>query len=327
MIFYDKQGRLERFSSGNIESGKSAVNDACLRYDAQDRILLAVYPRVTKVCPKGEPDRRDGWKRFKYGEADGQTVRLVVSSHAGNEDGSWSEETEFRTRPGEQGVGGHAKVDSINGVTQIYGSNVGKLDNNSANMVVNEFGQWSGSTYTFTKPPVPVEVLDNPDLIYKYDRRRQTILDTGKLYEFFPANSHKSRDRYYMLDSFVLRHEQLNAAGKVTRVITLKDWRQPRPGPNPDVDDKKLIAKQFPLLHEVFHRVYDIDAKGTPKLVAISWNRERRLNPAKRVPLDMADLVYGTPDGKERWKQAEFEKMFNTSAHANSVFPDNPRPE
>ena len=145
-----------------------------------------------------------------------------------------------------------------------------------------------------------------------------------KLYEFFKANENLSRHRYYMIDGYVLRHEQLDAKGKVTRVITIEDWRQPRPGPKPDVNDKLLNTRHIALLaHQVFHRVYDIDAAGKPNLVALSWNRPIRLNPAKKVPIELADLVYGTPDGKERWKtEDEFEKAFNTSSGAAQVFPD-----
>ncbi|GJI95433.1 hypothetical protein RugamoR57_21510 [Duganella caerulea] len=328
LVFYDKKGRIQQTAIGNFaEPERPLIIKTCYVYDDKDRVLLGVWPTTTKKCPSGEPDPRDAWKRYRYADYQGKSVVLLDQSHGVGQNGSWSEKIRFQSSAGPDGLSGVAEVDSVNGLTLIYGSDVGAKDNNSANMVVNELGHWNGSTYTFTKPPVPAAVLDNLDLLYKYERRRQTMVNGAvKMYELFPPNQHIARDRYYMIDSFVMRHEQLDAKGKVVRVITMKDWRQPHPGPNPAVDDKKLVARQFPLFHEIFHRVYDIDAKGNPKLVAISWNRERRLNPAKRVPLDMADLVYGTPDGKERWKtEAEFEKAFNTSAHANAVFPDNPR--
>ncbi len=327
MYFYDAKGRMDRVSHWYFEDRIDHPADKdCRLYDDKDRVILAVSPKISKVCPKGEPDPRDEWTRYKYGEFKGETVRLLDMTHAGKADGSWTEKfSPFRLGPSPDAPWGNAEADSKNGVTLIFGSNLGKLDDNVANTVVDSYGRWTGSTYTFTKPPVPVSVLDNPDLIYKHDRRRQTYVDGQivKLYEFFKANEHLSRHRYYMIDGFVLRHEQLDAKGKVTRVITIEDWRQPRPGPKPDVNDKLLSTHHAALLaHQVFHRVYDIDAAGKPVLVALSWNRPIRLGPAKKVPINSADLVYGTPDGKKRWSEPEFEKAFNTSAHAVHVFPD-----
>jgi hypothetical protein len=57
-------------------------------------------------------------------------------------------------------------------------------------------------------------------------------------------------------------------------------------------------------------------------LVAVSWNRAVRLNPLKKTNMDFADMAYGTPDGKVRWKAAEFEKAFGFSTDTVEVFPD-----
>ncbi len=77
------------------------------------------------------------------------------------------------------------------------------------------------------------------------------------------------------------------------------------------------------LTHQVFHRVFDLDAQGKPTLVAISWNRPLWINPLKRTHLDFADLRFGTPDRKVRWKNLqEFEKHFDFSEFASHVFPD-----
>lgn len=327
MYFYDAKGRFERLSEAFFDRpNQAAVDLMCRRYDEKNRVIMAVAPNVTKVCPEGAPDIRDSWRRYKYADYMGDSTTLLALGHSGAADGSWVEKySPFRLGPGPDDPLGNADVDSKNGVTVIFGSNLGKWENNSANTVVDSFGHWRGSTYTFTNPPVPLAVLDNPDLIYKYERRRQTYVDSHiiKLFEFFRPNENISRHRYYMLDGFVLRHEQVDSKGKVVRVITIEDWRQPRPGPKPDVDDNLLSTHHVALLaHQVFHRVYDIDTTGKPVLVAVSWNRANRLIKGK-VPIDYADLVYGTPDGKERWKtEAEFEKAFNTSAHASHVFPE-----
>lgn len=202
---------------------------------------------------------------------------------------------------------------------------MGKLDNNAANIIVDSFGHWTGSTYYFTKPPVPLDVLENPELIYKYERRRQTYVDGDllRLFELFKPNEHVSRHRYYYLRD-MLRNEQLDAKGRVTRVITVNDYRQPRPGPHPDVDDKLLTDKGLRISgHQIYHRVYDLDAQGRPTLVAVSWNSKLRLNPLKKTHRDFADVVYGTPDGTVKWKKLEdFEKFFGFSSNAAEVFPD-----
>lgn len=332
--FYDSKGRIERIASWYYASEKyqaAPVDDHCLRYDDQDRVILSVEPRSTLVCPKGEPDPRDLWARTSYYEgvdfSGNPTFYPAINSHSGKPDGTWTESFKpFWVGSGNNALAGNAEADSQNGVTVIYGSNLGKLDDNAANTVINEFGHQSGTSYFFTKPPVPLEVLKNPELIYQYERRRQTIVEGSilKLFELFKPNEHISRHRYYLLDGYFLRHEQLDEKGRVTRVITVNDWRQKRPGPNPDVNDKLLTNKGIRLFgHQIYHRVYDIDASGKPTLVAISWNRARRINPLQYTAIDAADVAYGTPDGKERWKTQEaFEKSFNTSWRAAQVFPD-----
>jgi hypothetical protein len=202
------------------------------------------------------------------------------------------------------------------------------LDDNSANTVLNEFGQRTGATYHFTKPGVPLEVLENPMALYKYERRRQTYVEGQilRMYELFKPNEHISHHRYYYVGE-MLRNEQVDANGKVTRVITVNDYRQPRPGPNPAVNDKLLTDKGLRNFfgHQIYHRVYDINANGVPKLVAVSWNRIFRL---KKTHMDFADVEYGTPDGKVRWKNlADFEKHFGFTNNATEVFPDRNEPD
>lgn len=145
-----------------------------------------------------------------------------------------------------------------------------------------------------------------------------------KLFEFFKANEHLSRYRYYLFSGYVVRQEQLDAKGRITRVITVNDWSQPRPGPKPDMGDRLLDQKALRFIgNQIYHRVHDVDAIGKPTLVALSWNRKMRLNPLKRTPMSSADLVYSTPDGKERRKtKADFEKYFDFSPSAVHVFPD-----
>jgi hypothetical protein len=325
--FYDDKGRISRIEVGDFEKpGQRAEVKICRRYDDKDRLLLFLNPHTTNACPSGVPDVRDEWLRYRYGENQGTEVILLDEWHHGNAEGRWSKKFEvFRVGPKPGDIWGAALAKSEKGVTTIYGSNTGKLDDNSANTVVDEFGRWNGSTYFFTRPPVPLEVLENPELIYKYERRRQTYIDGNqiRLFELFKPNEHISHHRYYYVGEMI-RNEQLDPDGKVKRVVTVNDYRQPRPGPHPDVDDKLLKDTGLRLIgHQVYHRIYDFDAQGKPTLVAASWNRKVRLSPLKRERMDFAEVVFGTPDGKVRWKSlAEFEKFFGFSSNAAEVFPD-----
>jgi hypothetical protein len=144
--------------------------------------------------------------------------------------------------------------------------------------------------------------LEKPDLIYQYERRRHTFVDGPglKLYELFKPGEHRSRHRYYSEGGYMVRQEQFDATGRVTRVVTVDGWRQPRPGPRPDVNDKLFTDKGIRITcHQVYHRVYDFDAQGKPTLLAVSWNWKLR-NPLKKTSVRSADLAFGTPDGKER---------------------------
>ncbi len=288
---------------------------------------MAVSPGVTKICPAGQPDIRDTWRRFEYDKFTGKKIpEITQQHHLGDKDGSWREEwSPFQIGTGPNAPSGHANVNSQKGVYEIYGSSMGKRDDNVANTVLDPFGHWNGSTYTFPLPPVSINVLTDIDALYKLLRRRQTYVEGSvtRLYELFKPNEHLSQHRYYMIGGYVARHEQLDDKGKVVRLITVEKWRQPRPGSKPAVDDNRLDTHHWPLIaHDVFHRVYDIDASGKPTLKALSWNRKWQIFGKGKTSIDFADLVYGTPDGRERWTKAEFEKLFNTSSRASHVFPE-----
>jgi hypothetical protein len=326
LFFYDEMGRIASIEKGDFEKpDKPATVKICRRYDEKNRITLLLKPISTQSCTNDQPDLRDSWLRFRYGEYNGEEVPLLNERHFASTTGKWRKEIYFSNGSAPNDPHGVAKAKSEKGVTIIYGSNFGKLDDNAANTVVDAFGRVNAAAYFFTQPPVPLDVLEHPELIYKYERRRQTYIEgqLGILFELFQPNEHITRHRYYFIGR-MLRNEQLDANGKVTRVITVDDYRQPRPGPHPDVDDKLLTDKAPRLIgHQIYHRVYDIDVKGKPKLIAVSWNRKLRLNPLKKTSMTFADMAYGTPDGKIRWKTAaEFEKAFGFSTDAVEVFPD-----
>lgn len=327
LYFYDKKGRLIRLEEGDFQKPEQKASiKICREYDSDDNLTLLLDPRNSQSCQANPPDVRDEWIRYRYGKYEGKQVELLNEWHSGSAAGRWSKHFGvFRTGVGPDAIVGGAKAKIGRGVTLIYGSNAGKLDNNAANTVLDAFGRVNAAAYFFTQPPTSLELLEKPDLIYRYERRRQTYVDGQhvKLYELFRPNEHRSRHRYYSAAGYILRQEQFDATGRVTRVITVNGWRQPRPGPRPDVNDKLLTDKGLKLLgHQIYHRVYDFDVQGKPTLVAVSWNRKIR-NPLKKTSIDFADLVFGTPSGKERWKsEEEFDRHFDFSPSAAQVFPD-----
>lgn len=324
---YDSKGRLTRLEQGDFRTPEQkAPIMICREYDEEDNLTLLLDPKNSQSCQANPPDVRDEWLRYRYGKYQGKQVTLLDEWHRGSAGGKWSKSfSVFRTGVGPDAVYGAAKAKMGKGVTVIYGSNAGKLDDNAANTVLDSFGKVSASAYFFTQRPTPLEVLEKPELIYQHERRRQTYIDGEqvKMFELFKPNEHRSRHRYYLEGGYVVRQEQLDANGRVTRVITVNDWRQPRPGPRPDVNDKLLTDKGIRFVgHQIYHRVYDLDAQGKPTLVAVSWNRKIR-NPLKGTSVNSADVVYGTPSGTERWKsREEFAKHFDFSPVAAQVFPD-----
>ena len=326
--FYDANGRLDHTSKWSYATGTEKIKPvSCYRYDSTNRVLLWTNPIFSEVCPTGEPDKRDSWKRYAYGTFKGKEIRLLDLSHSGKFDGTWKQKYAlFQLGPEPDAPYGGAEANSDQGVTSVIGSNFGKRDDNPENTVVDSFGRWNGSNYFFTQPPVSLALLKNPELIYQFQRRRKTNVDgpSLQLIELFEADSHISRNKYYLLDGYLLRHIQVGADGRVNRVITVDDWHPPRPGKNPSFEEKNFNSQGIKLSgHKIHHRVYDFDKDGKPKLVAISWNPNMQINPFKGTSMDFEKLIYGTPSGKEQWKsKADFEKFFETSSRASHVFPD-----
>lgn len=325
---YDSKGRVIRVDQADFTRGPKVTFEAqhCRRYDEKDRVLLWVNPSATHLCPKGEPSLKDEWREYRYGNHNGAEVETRSRWHLAKKD-RWIERwTSFSIDASPDSVRGNASVDDRRGVWEISGSTYGKLDDNAANTVVDGLGHWNGSNYYFLNSTVSISILEKPDELYKYLRRRITNVDGRiRLVELFKPGEHVSQHRFYTFLGYVLRHEQLDDKGKIKRIITINNWRQPRPGSKPDFDDRRLAkVKRGLKLHQVYHRVYDIDKDGRPTLVALSWNRSVR-NPLKATPLLQARLVFGTPDGKEKWKNRdEFDKAFDTSDDARQVFPDPP---
>lgn len=341
--FYDASGRLSRVSVGAVwEKTEGPQDSLCRQYDAANRVTLALEP-ASGVCPtSGLPSGNDQFLQKAYRTG---TVGINKEDQAYY---YWQSFSKTKKRWGGHGwfiydndrkavVG--FKAEEGQGISELNGSREAKLgnkDDNVSNTVADmvkvnqEIGNvWTGSTYVFTQPGVPFSVLESRDELYKYERRRVTNIvgDSTRMYELFKPNEHLSRDRYYFGSGIMLRHEQFDEKGRIKRLITFMNYRQPLPGPSPTFNDDHLPPdpKVLKLMgRDIYHRVYDIDEQGQAKLVAMSWSDERRLNPlSKPKHIDFTEVIYGTPDGERVWKDRDaFDAAFNTSRGAKPLFPD-----
>ena len=346
--FYDAQGRLSRISVGALWGRNQGPQDElCRQYDAANRITFALEP-ASGVCPSnGLASGKDRFRQVKYRpETTGVSRKDTAYDYVQYFDDAkkkWTgagwfiydnDPNAVVTFKAEEGQG----ISELNGVRE---AKLGNKDDNVSNTVADmvkvnrEIGNvWTGSTYVFTQPGVPVSVLESRDELYKYERRRVTNIvgDATRMYELFKPNEHESRDRYYFNSGIMLRHEQFDEQGRIKRLITFMNYRQPFPGPTPTFNDDHLPPdpKVLKLVgRDIYHRVYDIDEQGRAKLVAMSWSDERRLNPlSKPKHIDFTEVIYGTPDGERVWKDREaFDAAFNTSRGAKPLFPDAARRE
>ncbi len=338
IYLYDSKGRIrEKFSaySKKMEWGDDTGSRECFRFNEMDRPELYVNAAFSNECPTGEPDVRDSFRRIKYIDLkDGRTNFIWHENHIASPDGQWTKRITFKTffKPGDGNEelwfqGGNARVDPSKGVTQIIGGyNIGSLDQSESDKFPYSGGGLPPVEYYFTKPPVPMSVLENPNTIYQYDRRRETeVTDGVKLIEYHPAGVHTLRERFYIASAGgrTLRQEQYDGHGTLKRVINLGFLKRDKNNGGFYFehlgDAKKSVRLRF---HELYYRVWEFDANGKEKLVALGWNSKVRVT-GKREPLDEAEVIYGTPDGVQRWKtEQEFFKAFDFDPYAARAFPD-----
>ena len=339
VFLYDKKGRIaERFvampplESGNIDN--VGYLRQCFRFDDKDRPALYVETSdAGEPCPKGDPDPRFSSLRFKYMDLkDGRIVDTWAEIHfeGSEKHPTWVKEITFRApfdmnNPDERRwfQGGNARVDEVKGLTEILGGyNLGAKDQSIGPTFKYESGNEPPSEYYFRKPPVPMTVLTNPETIYQYDRLRKTdVTSVVKLVERFPANVTRLRERYFVFGPYVVRHEQLDANGRLKRAINVgAHSRQDSPGGFYDEDMKSVKLPWKLKGHDIVYRVWDYDDAGKGKLVAIGWNAEFSLF-GKTKDIEHAKIIFGTPDGLERWPtKAEFAKAFDFDEEAKRAY-------
>jgi hypothetical protein len=91
MYFYDDKGRIARMEEGGYTQRKpNSEIRICRFYDDKDRLVLFLSPRTTQICSNDEPDVRDAWIRFRYGEVEGEQAKIWDEGHYVDKSGSVS---------------------------------------------------------------------------------------------------------------------------------------------------------------------------------------------------------------------------------------------
>lgn len=339
---YDNDGRLiKNFSVyRSVYPTKSTKISPphCWRYDDKNRITLQLDARVSNACPKGEPDLRDFFYRrayFNFNEDDGTpTYRTTWDEiNYGDEKGDWAKRIAFtklidpnNPNPNDRVQGGNARADAKRGVTEILGGyRLGERENSIGPTFKYASGGEPPIEYLFVNndPPVPYEMLKDPDNIYKYNRRRDTeITRTFRLHEYFPANQTRIKERFFTAFVRTLRQEQLDDDGRLKRAINVGRFSRKDEEFGFYDEDFNHAKISFKLKgHELYYRVWDYDKNGKATLVALGWGSRLSLgHPAK---IDEAKILFGTPDGVVRWKsKEEFFQAFDFDPRAKRAFAE-----
>lgn len=260
------------------------------------------------------------------------SIQNIVGDQQGKESPAWSQiwRTEFS-----RGIKGEAELNAWWGLWLISG--LPDLEGDTASQ--GDVG--STTTYVFAQP-TPAAVALNPLKEVKLHPRIRVRGD-GTLYEVFPANGGMVRRLHTRLDGLTIRDEKFKN-GRLTKVVNdgLLD------GSAPYKEDlaqlKSAVANptiNVPIAN-VRLRVYDVDASGKERLVAISWSKAVRRQPAggragplvdlyrdakdslrKQVPTEEDYRVrYTDTTGKELWRSWEaFVAATGYMENSGGLFP------
>lgn len=175
------------------------------------------------------------------------------------------------------------------------------LDMSDENSVSSETGDFKPARYSFPNATVPRSTLTHLTGIYRYERRRDVpIVSSGGdwiIAEYFKANSHIPTSRFRLLGRQVQRQEQLDAKGRLTKVI-LVGW-----APRQSAEDQEQTPDGAALgEHPAWIRVLKVRPDGKQALIALAWRARGSTVPASSQEPDENDLIFGLPDGTVRWR-------------------------
>ncbi|WP_213954469.1 MULTISPECIES: hypothetical protein [unclassified Variovorax] len=326
VFLYDKVGRIQE-TFKVLPLPTETFDRQCFRYNVKNQLLLYVAANTRDVCPTGDPDLKDYWRAFRYADYKGEPVTVWAQQHYASKDGTWEDRIDFvGPLDDAQPYTGYAKVESGKGLVEILGGvRVGPKDQSDNTKYPYDSGKLPPIEYYFTKQPVPASVLTDMEQLYRHDRRRETdVLSGVKLVEFYPANVHVLRERFYTGFDRTIRQEKYDDQGRLKRVINLGFvGKYKNSGGFYDERLSGLVGLKVKT-NKLHYRVWDYDDAGNPELVAIGWNT--KLGSAMRNErLDDAEMAYGTPDGVVKWKtKEEFFKAFDFDAWAMRAYPELP---
>lgn len=235
-----------------------------------------------------------------------------------------------------------AEADGKVGVLHITGAvnRIAPKDNNPLNA--------NGGAYFFPNHDAPISLLDDFPKIYNYYRVRERGTGIARMVEAFPAGSSQLSARVWLntYNNTLLRQEQYKD-GKLVRAINTDRAYDPTQDYYEEHLEKYAIKPK-----NLVQRVYEYDAQGKEKLVAISWTNvskeefygdapspgrigplvdlardvkkawKNRGKPAQPKP-EQLEFYYGLPDGTVKWKNFEaFQKTFGIQDNADWLYPN-----
>jgi len=292
---YDAKGRISaEYNSRGDGDSNAQLASACYFYDAAGRLTEYITPRRHKTC-----DAVDVWddaRLLRYNK----TGRLIADGSRSSEAGRFRYGGGYQfyypldDSPKASDKGGVLHFDSVFGVYDIAS---GWCLHFRKRPPV----EWTDDLFTFFQK---VQTLDRVDICAENDIPRLA---------FYPANSTTPTYKIYRdHNAYVLRQEQYDKNGKLLRVINRGDPKEAM-----ELEFYKENLSKYSVSHSsLWYRVYDYDAKGQEKLVAVSWlpMSVARIGAvfSKKMKQDaIQQQRFGLPDGTVKWpNEASFQKAF-----------------
>lgn len=292
---YDAQGRISaEYTPYNADKPNGQLASACYFYDAAGHLTEYIRPRRHKTC-----DAVDIWddaRLLRYNK----TGRLIAKGSRSSETGRFRYGGGYQfyypldDSPKASDKGGVLNFDSVFGVYDIAS---GWCLHFRKRPPV----EWTDDLFTFFQK---VQTLDRVDICAENDIPRLA---------FYPANSTTPTYKIYRdHNAYVLRQEQYDKNGKLLRVINRGDPKEAM-----ELEFYKENLSKYSVSHSsLWYRVYDYDAKGQEKLVAVSWlpMSVARIGAvfSKKMKQDaIQQQRFGLPDGTVKWpNEASFQKAF-----------------
>lgn len=318
--------------------GYSNDPQSCRLYHPDGKLWRYVHGLAQGVtdCFNARAETADYFE-YRY-DANGKLVRSIQNLAAPNKEHKWFQIWRMVVN----GYQVEAEADDKDGVRYIAGSIdlVAPKDNNPLNA--------KGGVYFFPNHDAPISLLDDFSKIYNYYRVRERGTGIARMVEAFPAGSSQLAARVWLntYNNTLLRQEQYKD-GKLVRAINTDRAYDPTQDYYEEHLEKYAIKPK-----NLVQRVYEYDAQGKEKLVAISWTNVSKEefygdapSPGKIGPLvDLAkdvkkawknrgkpaqpkperlEFYYGLPDGTVKWKNFEaFQKTFDIQDNADWLYPN-----